>query len=224
MKKCIFGAASVVLIAITSSCSSESPTSTEALADETNEAATNKVPIDSKRSANSGSGMEQGYLCNPARCRNVGPLEAKGVQEARWLIENGYPTEDEAKRLGMLGTAQLKAEADAGNRAAQVFYGKHVALESNFLSGLSILRQAAQSGSLYAYHGISEAYLDEVRSDRINSYAYLRLAYILGDSRAAGELASRDLSGIERAVADERASSLYKSFAEERAPSIRPTD
>lgn len=224
MQKYTTAVAAILFISIATSCSSESPPSSKAPDVTSNEAGTKGPPAGPTGREESSDRLEQDYLCNPDQCRSVGPLQARSVQEARWLIENGYPNEEESERLRSLGTAQLKAEGESGNIAAQVFYGKRVALESNFLSGLSILRQAAQSGSLYAYYGISEAYLEGGQRDSINSYAYLRLAYILGDSRAAGELAGRNLSSVERAVADERASSLYKSFAEERAPNIRPTD
>ncbi|MEG0183578.1 MAG: hypothetical protein RR704_09010 [Stenotrophomonas sp.] len=167
---------------------------------------------------------ERRYLCEPGRCRVTGPLQARSIQEARWLIANGYPTEEEHDRLALLSAGQLKIEAESGNRAAEVFYGKKVATESDMLSGLTILRHAAESGSIFAYHGISEAYLEGPSPDRINSYAYLRLAYILGDGKAASALSSRDLTGIERVVADERALALYKTFSGERPPDVRPAE
>lgn len=170
------------------------------------------------------SSTVRSYLCDPARCHSTGPLEARNIREARWLIANGYPTLEEGKRLQTMSIAQLKVEAHSGNRPALVFYGKKFATESNFLSGLAILRRAAQDGSLYAYYGISEIYLTGPQRSYVDSAAYLRLAYVLGDSKAATELAERKLSGIEAVVADERASSLYKTFSDSRPLSPRPTE
>ncbi|MCS4236216.1 hypothetical protein [Stenotrophomonas sp. BIGb0135] len=223
--KLLAGACALCMVVVATSCTGESTPSDPALHPTASENQGRRAhPRTAAPQQQLNRRAEQDYLCIPERCRASGRLQARSLNEARWLIENGYPSEDESKRLSLLNTAQLGIEADAGNRAAQVLYGKRIAVESNFLSGLTILRQAAQAGSLYAYYGISDAYLEGSSADPINSYAYLRLAYILGDSKAAGELAGRDLSSIERAVADERASSLYRTFAEERAPSVRPLE
>ena len=58
----------------------------------------------------------------------------------------------------------------------------------------------------------------------VEAGAYLRVAYILGDAKAATEL-QRRLPGLtpgEQAMIDERAASLYQTMAGARAPAPRP--
>ncbi|MBV6830536.1 hypothetical protein [Xanthomonas euvesicatoria] len=92
-----------------------------------------------------------------------------------------------------------------------------------FESGVATLRKAAATGNIYAYYGLSEAYNgDTPQKSLVESAAYLRLAYLLGDRKASAAIAQRGLSGIENVVADERAAALYQTFAKSPRPSPRP--
>ncbi|ATS37130.1 MULTISPECIES: hypothetical protein [Xanthomonas] len=165
------------------------------------------------------------YLCQPGAyaCIAGGPLLASSQAEAHWLIAHGYPSPAEHARLSKLDLAQLQAESQAGNQAATVFYGSKTALSGRFQSGVAILRKAAATGTIYAYYGLSEAYLgDTPQTNPVESAAFLRLAYLLGDRKASAAIAQRGLSGIESVVADERAAVLYQTFAKSRRPSPRP--
>ncbi|QTK47762.1 hypothetical protein [Xanthomonas euvesicatoria] len=165
------------------------------------------------------------YLCHPGSdtCVAGSPLLASSQTEARWLIAHGYPSPAEHARLSKLDLAQLQAESQAGNPAATVFYGSRTARSGRFESGVAILRKAAATGNIYAYYGLSEAYNgDTPQKNLVESAAYLRLAYLLGDRKASAAIAQRGLSGIENVVADERAAVLYQTFAKSSRPSPRP--
>ncbi|WP_456359875.1 hypothetical protein [Xanthomonas translucens] len=168
------------------------------------------------------------YLCQRGAnaCKASGPLVANSEAEAQWLLSNGYPTEAELARLDRMGLEQLKAESQAGNKAATVIYGKKTAIDGGrFQEGLGILRGAASSGSLYAYYGLSEIYAGDTKNkNMIDSAAYLRLAYLLGDGKASADIALRGLSSVESVAADERAASLYKTFSKYQRPSPRPIE
>ncbi len=58
----------------------------------------------------------------------------------------------------------------------------------------------------------------------IESAAYLRLAYLLGDAQASAGPALQGLSVVERVAADERAALLYRTVATYRSASPRPIE
>ncbi|CEE61080.1 conserved hypothetical protein [Xanthomonas citri pv. citri] len=117
----------------------------------------------------------------------------------------------------------MQAESQAGNPAATVLYGSRTARSSRFESGVAILRKAAATGNIYAYYGLSEVYNgDTPQKNLVESAAYLRLAYLLGDRKASVAIARRGLSDVENIAADERAAVLYQIFANSPRPSPRP--
>ncbi|UNK48475.1 hypothetical protein MNR01_11980 [Lysobacter sp. S4-A87] len=58
----------------------------------------------------------------------------------------------------------------------------------------------------------------------IEAAAFLRVAYILGDGKAAGQILKDfpKYGPVDYTIIDRRASSLYRTFAKERRPSVRP--
>ncbi|NIJ88489.1 hypothetical protein FHR49_001276 [Xanthomonas campestris] len=184
------------------------------------------TPASGNRAASTDAGTTP-YLCERGvnACASSGPLVANTQAEARWLLAHGYPSQAEAARLGGMDLAQLNAESQAGNQAATVRYGVKTALSGRFAQGLAILSNAAASGNLYAYYGLSEVYAGNTpHTNRVDSAAYLRLAYLLGDRKASTALAAQGLSGVEHIAVDERAASLYQTYAKNRPPSPRPFD
>ncbi len=168
------------------------------------------------------------YIC-PAidpKCRLTGPLPASGSREALWLAQHGYPTNAERDRLNALSIADLETEASQGNRAAAVVKAKKLALEAGrFQEGTNLLFKQAQSGNLYAYYGLSEInWNSTTHRNLVDSAAYLRVAYLLGDYKASQSIASLGLSGAELVVADERAASLVNTLAGNAPPSPRPME
>ncbi|EGD07420.1 hypothetical protein XVE_4401 [Xanthomonas vesicatoria ATCC 35937] len=158
-------------------------------------------------------------------CPISSPLVANSQAEAQWLLAHGYPSQAERARLERMDLVQLKAESQAGNNAATVLYGTRTAVSGRFYPGLAILSKAAATGNLYAYYGMAEVYAsDTAHKNLVDSAAYLRLAYLLGDGKAASAIAAKGLSSIENVVADERAAALYQTFAKNRQPSPRPLE
>ncbi|UXA61345.1 hypothetical protein M0D48_21015 [Xanthomonas prunicola] len=155
-------------------------------------------------------------------CPISSQLVANSQAQAQWLLAHGYPSHAERARLDRMDLAQLKAESQAGNNAATVLYGTRTAVSGRFHPGLAILSKAAAAGNLYAYYGLSEVYAsDTAHKNLVDSAAYLRLAYLLGDGKAASAIAAKGLSSIENVVADERAAALYQTFAKNRQLSRR---
>jgi len=102
--------------------------------------------------------------------------------------------------------------------------GKRISLEKDFLEGQVMLRDQALSGNFYAFYAMSESYREAKTPNLVDSAAYLRLAYILGDNKAASEIAKMKLTSIEIAAADSRASQLFKGFAGDQVPDPRPQE
>lgn len=160
-------------------------------------------------------------LCS-GDCRDAGPLQAKSQEEAEWLIRHRYPSQTELKRLQSEPLDTLQQKASAGDSTAATVLGKRIALERNFMDGQVMLRNQVLSGNIYALYAISESYRESKVPNLVDAAAYLRLAYIMGDHKAALEIAKMRLSSAELAAADSRASLLYKGFAGDNVPDSRP--
>ena len=155
-------------------------------------------------------------------CRDAGPLQARSQEEAEWLIRHQYPSQAELERLGSESLDVLQQKASVGDSTAAAVLGKRIALEKNFMDGQVMLRNQVLSGNLYALYAISESYRESKVPNAVDGAAYLRLAYIMGDHKAATEIAKMGLSSAELAAADRRASLLYKGFAGDQVPDPRP--
>lgn len=169
------------------------------------------------------------YLCNPAdpRCGiDNDPFSASTKQEAQWLAEHGYPSKSNFERLKTMSLDQLQSEAKSGNRSAAVLYAKKLAMNpSQFSKGVLILQDEAASGNLYAYYGLSELYWKSPEhKSLVDSAAYLRVAYLLGDWKASDQIAKLQLPQAELAAADKRAASLLNTFSGGLEPSRRPLE
>ncbi|AAM40754.1 conserved hypothetical protein [Xanthomonas campestris pv. campestris str. ATCC 33913] len=146
---------------------SQTGTSSPAKADHS--AAVNGAQQTAKLQQPSGVQDAKQYLCQGggSACKASGPLVANSDAEAKWLLSNGYPTEAELARLDKLTLDQLKAESQAGNKAATVIYGKKTATSGHFQEGLGILRNAASAGNLYSYYGLSDIYASETKDKNL---------------------------------------------------------
>jgi len=155
-------------------------------------------------------------------CNEAGPLQAKSQEEAEWLIRHKYPSQAELEHLQSESLDVLQQKASAGDTTASTVLGKRIALEKNFMDGQVMLRNQVLSGNFYALYAISESYRESRVPNAVDGAAYLRLAYIMGDQKAAIEIARMRLSSAELAAADSRASLLYKGFAGDQVPDPRP--
>lgn len=160
------------------------------------------------------------YLCEGKGCGIADPLSARTREEALWLIRNGYPSASDLKAWSLLSDDQLKRVADGGSLAAKAVYGERIALKGD-MTGLNDLLASANSGSIYSYYGTSRVY---AKSNAIDGAAFLRVAYMLGDSRASGALMDSfpRFGPADYYVIDRRAAELYKSYARARTPVPRP--
>lgn len=184
--------------------------------------------------ATNGSPIEQllaerfrppGILCGSNQACLDSPLVASTPEELAWLRANGYPSLRELLALRRASSETLASEVGRGSRTAMVVLGARLVGQRREREGLVLLVQATKAGSIYAYYEVSNAYLRSPRlANRIEAAAYMRVAYLLGDVKAAGELQRRfsELGPVEQVFVDERASSLYRTFAGSRKPNPRP--
>jgi len=164
------------------------------------------------------------YRCVGAAC-DFEMLGARNKEEADWLRANGYPSSEQLKHFKGLSDDQLRREADAGDVAAMVSFGERMAAAGDTKTGIQYVHDAIRSGSIYGYYGMSSIFQNTPGlEDMIDSAAYLRVAYILGDTKASVEMHRRypDLGRIEQVHIDERAMSLYRTMAKSGQPSPRP--
>ncbi|QKW58552.1 hypothetical protein [Stenotrophomonas sp. NA06056] len=165
------------------------------------------------------------YQCADEPGCAISPLAARDREEANWLMDNGYPSANELKAFSALSRSQLKRQADDGSLSAMVLYGERAASEGDTKEGIDYITDAINRGSIYGYYGMSSVYQNTPGlKNVVDSGAYLRVAYTLGDSKAANELQLRfpGLTQVEQAAIDARAASLYQTFAKSKQPIPRP--
>lgn len=165
------------------------------------------------------------YLCEANRACASSILGAHTQEEADWLLQNGYPSSELLKRFQAMSDDRLRNEADNGSLPAMVVYGERLAMNGDTYGGLLYIYNATQKGSIYGYYAMSSVYQHTPGlTSIVESGAYLRVAYILGDTKASEELQRRfpGLQQMEQAAIDRRASSLYQTFAQTRQPVPRP--
>jgi hypothetical protein len=154
------------------------------------------------------------------RCKQS-PLVAWSPEEQAWLHRNGYPTEAEARELTALSETQLQQRADAGSLPAATELGVRLGRRDEYGKALVVLMDAADKGSLYAYHDLARLHLGR---DHQEAAACLRLAYLLGDYKAANTLYRwfPKITANELQMADQRAALLYRNVAKFQKPRPRP--
>ena len=154
-------------------------------------------------------------------------LVARTPRDLAWLNAHGYPSMRELDALQAESSGVLAARIARGSRAAMVVLGARLIEGDRDEEGLDLLRRAADAGSIYAYYELSNAHARSPDlADRIEAAAFLRVAYILGDARAALELQRRfiELGPRDHIRVDARAASLHRTFAKSRRPDPRPMD
>jgi hypothetical protein len=168
-------------------------------------------------------------LCDAAdtECR-MDPLSASTVEEARWLSQHGYPTHEQLAEYDGLTTDALRDKAETGNLVYRSLYGRRLLEEGEYVPGLGVLTDTARSGGLYALYVSSASYSNpgSIQPDVISSLADLRLAYLMGDSRAANALAKlaseRGYGPVELRLADAQAAHLQQQMFPNMNASPRP--
>lgn len=109
---------------------------------------------------------------------------ASSEAEALWLAQHGYPSQADLEEYPALSVPQLDARA-AHDPAFAALRARRRIEDGELGVGLTQLMNLTKRGNLYALYEMSRAYRNK---DIYDSAAYLRLAYLFGDRRAATEL------------------------------------
>jgi hypothetical protein len=152
------------------------------------------------------------------------PLAASSYEEAVWLREHGYPTTRQLADYEMTATESLRAAAATGDLASHALYGRRLVEEGDYYGGTLELYRAAKSGGYYALYELSDVYMSpDHNAGASEPFAYLRVAYLLGDAKAGRYMAQLlDARGgadiVEMRLIDDRAAQLRKSYG--TAPAV----
>ncbi|MGN7830191.1 hypothetical protein ACTJI2_01085 [Pseudoxanthomonas sp. 22568] len=161
------------------------------------------------------------YQCPPetGNCER-NPNVAATPKEAQWLLAHGYPTVKQIQDLRMRSTADYREEYQrTGSKVVQSLYAMSLALDGEARTAIGLLWQGAAQGNVYAFHLLSDLYRrTEELANLITSAAYLRAAYLAGDSRAADRYAYQFgmLSPPENLLADKEAFRLFTTYGRGR--------
>ena len=154
------------------------------------------------------------------------PLVPNNANELRWMQQYGYPTKDELDRMAQLSDDELEMEAKQGKLTAMTELGSRL-VDRNDVNGEKWVYLAQQHGSVYAYYIDAKTEMNHTLGHGlVESGAHLRLAYLLGDYKAATALyqfaSKEELDIVELNAIDRRAASLYITYAKNRQPTPRP--
>nr|WP_295379176.1 hypothetical protein [Pseudoxanthomonas sp.] len=178
------------------------------------------LPMDATRPAVS-SNLLRHYQCPPgAEDCERNPNVASTPEEAQWLLAHGYPTAKQIQDLRTRSTADYREEYErTGSKVAQSLYAMSLALDGEARTAIGLLSTGAGQGNVYAFHLLSDIYRHtEELGNLTTSAAYLRAAYLAGDSRAADRYAYQFeiLTPPENLSADKEAFRLFKIFGHGR--------
>jgi hypothetical protein len=149
-------------------------------------------------------------------------LKASSIDEAAWLLRNGFPTlesvEEVDSRTANIG--QLKRLAAEGDLVAMGLYGRSLVNDGELQQAANVLSLAMAKGSVFAVHEMSRVYgsPDYYARNVHESAAYVRAAYLLGDSEAGKRLyiAYPRFGALEFAMADKRGYEVYMGIIKMR--------
>lgn len=162
--------------------------------------------------------------CVKGAC-DTSPLQARTIEEAKWLERNGYPTLDQANLYYSSPDSIIVEDALQGSLAASAVLGKRKAMNGSEGDGLLLLKETFDKGGLYSLYETSYVYSQHPQlRNVVESAAYLKLAYLLGDSVALDLISHRfpKLTPVESKLIDERASDLLDSYAKGQRRRPRP--
>lgn len=147
------------------------------------------------------------YQCPGADmdCANS-PNVAASAEEARWLLDHGYPTLEQIRDLKSRSTADYEAEyRRTGSKVAQTLWAFSLSTNDEVRKAITVLGEGVQQGNVFAYYVLSDIYTRSPDfANLTTSAAYLRAAYLAGDSKAGTMYAQKygHLSPPEHANAD----------------------
>lgn len=167
-----------------------------------------------------------GDFCrNKPTCKNE-ILMPNSESDLLWMRKHGYPTPEDIEHFSSMADTELELLAKKGSLPAMTAYGARL-IERNDPNGRNWIFEAKNRGSIYSYYEASNAEMNRSFGEGfIEAGAYLRVAYILGDHRAASEfyrfIERNRLSIVEMQAIDLRAGELYQTYAKNRQPVPRP--
>ena len=145
----------------------------------------------STASASRISNLLADYRCQQAPCDHD-PFSADSELEAAWLKRNGFPSHKQRTEAQGASTLELRRKAKAGSLSDIALYGERLAQEGDWAQSVGELGSAANKGSIYALYAISDVYATWPNHVApLQSKAFLRAAYLAGDSKASGRLWER---------------------------------
>ncbi|MGS1079715.1 hypothetical protein [Pseudoxanthomonas beigongshangi] len=161
------------------------------------------------------------YQCPPeVKDCERNPNVASTPEEAQWLLTHGYPTVNQIQDLRTRSMADCREQyLKTGSKVDQSLYGMSMAMNGEARNAIGLLSEGAGQGNVYAFHLLSDIYRrTEELGNLTTSAAYLRAAYLAGDSRAADRYAYQFeiLTPPENLVADKEAFQLFKVFGHGR--------
>jgi hypothetical protein len=160
------------------------------------------------------------YRCQKSSC-NMSPFLAENENEALWLRQRGYPSEQQREEAKRLPTVELKSRTDKGDLIAASLYGERLMEEGDWEKGYLVLLQPATKGSLYALYGLSYNALNHPdHKNYTSARAYLRLAYLAGDYKATIQLTQTapHMNGqAEQLIIDAEAAHKFRNLLQYRS-------
>lgn len=105
------------------------------------------------------------------------------------MASRGFPTREQLQNMDSLDQARLRKAADQGDLVAMGLYGTIMLKQGQRPEGIGYLTKAEMGGSVYALYGLSESKMPPHKyADKYAAASYIRVAYLLGDSRASDYL------------------------------------
>lgn len=167
--------------------------------------------------------LQQYYACREGKgsCSRD-PLVAQSPEEAQWLQIHGYPTPDQIRNSLSSSADSLRFAAERSRLPVdESLYGLSLVREGEYRGAVGSMAESfMRNENLYALYILSDVYMqsDELKNPSL-AMAYLRLAYLAGDSKAGNaiEMRSPRISPPERASIDRRAAELKIKMAPDRS-------
>jgi len=161
------------------------------------------------------------YQCPGADvdCANS-PNIASSAEEARWLLDHGYPTLAQIRDLGSKTTSDYESEyRRTGSKVAQTLWALSLSTNNELTNAVGVLGESIQTGNVFAYYVLSDIYMRAPHYANLTmSAGYMRAAYLAGDPKA-GTLYQQKyshLSPVEHSQADKDAYQFFKNLGQSR--------
>jgi len=128
------------------------------------------------------------YLCTSSqtlKCNDANPLIATSLTEAQWLLEHGYPTSHAISAYENVPTLSLEKKPEK-TPLDRLILAERYAKESRHDHALEQAFPVVQSGNIYGLYVMHDIMSTPgPGGNKIDAGAYLKMAYILGDHKAA---------------------------------------